>query len=42
MKIQYTIVHKAKTLYFDTMELAIAMARFIGFPINNIKEIHLF
>lgn len=41
MQINYTIVHKGKTLFYTTETEAIKMARFIGFPVNQIKTVHV-
>jgi hypothetical protein len=38
----YTIVLKNKTLFYTSMDEAIRMARFIGFPVSNIKPIDLY
>lgn len=41
MQTQYTIKHAGKTLFYKTMDEAVKMARFIGFPVSNIKTVDL-
>ncbi len=42
MQTQYTIVHKGKTLFYTNIVEAEKMAKFIGFPVANIKIVDLF
>jgi hypothetical protein len=42
MQTMYAIVINGKTLLYPTMDEAIKMAKWAGWPVAQIKEVHLY
>lgn len=41
MQVKFIVKVKGIAHYYPTMDEAVKMARFVGFPVSHIKEAHL-